>query len=249
MRDFAFSAYLTSVKVGTMNYFDLKLSIPNWQDEDKPREKLLLKGRNSLTDAELIAILLGSGIPGESAVELARRLLIAANNNLVQLSNLEVKDFRRFKGVGPAKAATIMAALELGRRRKDAVSAGSRRLLTSDDAYHVVRGDLEDIPHEEFWVVFLNKANSMITKKCISKGGIGGTVADIKIIFKQAIDLLASAIILVHNHPSGNLKPSQSDKELTRKMKQTGELMEVIVLDHLIITNNGYFSFSDHSLL
>lgn len=226
-----------------------KLSIKNWSEDDRPREKLLNKGRTTLSEAELIAILIGSGNISESAVELSRRILSTVQNDLHKLSRLTVLDFQKFKGIGQAKAITIIAALELGRRKKIQRQLKNTSISTSREAYIEFYQLFQDLLHEEFWVMYLNKANKMIARFCISKGGITGTVADIRIIMKQAVEQLACSVILAHNHPSGNLKPSKADVELTEKVKSAALLMDIQLLDHLIIGNDGYMSFADEGLL
>lgn len=223
--------------------------ILSWAEEDRPREKLLLKGKAALSDAELIAILIGSGTRELSAVDLSKVILQKAVNNLNELAKLSIKDLMKVKGIGEAKAISIIAALELGRRRKE--SEGVRRALISSsrDAYEQIQPYLLDLPHEEFWLLLLNRANEVIKPVQVSQGGVSGTVADPKIIFKFAIENLSSAIILVHNHPSGNLKPSEADKELTRRLSSAGKLLEIPVLDHLIFTDGGYLSFADEGML
>lgn len=233
----------------TMNYLE-KISIKNWSEDDRPREKLLLKGKSVLSDAELMAILIGSGNNDESAVELSRRILKdAAENNLNKLARLTVADLMKFKGIGEAKAISIIAALELARRRKPEDNEDKIKVSSSKSAYDFIKGDMMDLPYEEFWVLHLNRANQIIFKSMISRGGVAGTVADTKLIFKTAIEKLSSAVILCHNHPSGNLKPSEADIKLTRRLSETGRIMEIPVLDHLIVTDNGYFSFADEGLL
>lgn len=226
-----------------------KLNIKQWAEEDRPREKLLLKGKNALSDAELIAILISSGNKNETAVELAKRILASVNNDLNQLAKLNLTDLMKFNGIGEAKAITIAAALELGRRRKESTEEKKIKIGSSKNAYEAINDVLSDLPHEEFWVLYLNRKNEVIKKENISKGGIVGTVADGKIIFKHAVNHLASAIILCHNHPSGNLKPSDADIKLTKKLKEIGQLMDTPVVDHIIIGNNNYFSFADENLL
>ena len=223
--------------------------ILSWAEEDRPREKLLLKGKAALSDAELIGILIGSGTVSVSAVDLGRQILASAGNNLNALAKFSVKDLEKFKGIGEAKAIAIVAALELGRRRKEAELPEKQAISGSGDVFQLMQPHLTDLPHEEFWVLLLNRANAVIRKVQISSGGVSGTVADPKLIFKTALENLASALILVHNHPSGNLKPSQADKDLTQKMKQAGQLLEIPVLDHLILTERKYFSFADEGLL
>lgn len=225
------------------------LSIKSWSPEDRPREKLILKGKSALSDAELIAILLGSGTQAMSAVELAKKILQPADNNLHELARFTVRDLTRIKGIGQAKALTIVAALELGRRRKDLDAREKERITGSKDAYNLLKSDLMDIAHEEFWILLLNRANRVIRKLQVSQGGVSGTVADPKIIFKHALDELASAIILAHNHPSGNLNASQADLDLTKKLKEAGKLLDIQVLDHLIVAGQKYFSFADEGLM
>lgn len=226
-----------------------KLSIKEWAVEDRPREKMLAKGIRSLSEAELIAILIGSGSLDESAVELSRRVLAAANNNLNELGKRTIKDFQEFKGIGPAKAITISAAMELGRRRKESGPDEKVKVVTSSDAASIFKPMLSDLAHEEFWVLLLNRNNLVIDKMMVSSGGLSGTVIDVRIILKLALDKLACSIILCHNHPSGNLAPSEADKDITRKIKEAGKHMDIPVLDHLIIGNGSYFSFADEGLI
>jgi DNA repair protein RadC len=228
-------------------YNEIK-GIKSWAEDDRPREKLLLKGRAALSDAELIAILIGSGSADETAVGLSKRILYSLDNQLSQLAKLSVKDLTQFKGIGEAKAISIIAALELGRRRKDTETSKRIKITGSQSAFDVVYPHLGDLNHEEFWVIFLNRANEVIGKENISKGGVSGTVVDPKVIFKQAVQFPASAIILAHNHPSGNLKPSQADHQLTKKLKEAGKALDIPVLDHLIIGERDYFSFVDESV-
>jgi len=228
----------------------INMGIKSWAEEDRPREKLLLRGKESLTDAELLAILIGSGSKNETAVALCMRILKdAAENNLDELAKLDIAALRDFKGIGEAKAITIIAALELGRRRRLAQLGPKPAIKSSNDAFEVLQPRLGDLLHEEFWVLFLNRANIVVAAECVSSGGIAGTVADSKIIFKKAITYLASGIIAAHNHPSGNLKPSQADIQLTNKLSETGKLLEIPLLDHLIVTNAGYYSFADEGIL
>jgi DNA repair protein RadC len=225
------------------------LNIKSWAAEDRPREKLLLKGTAALSDAELIAILLGTGTASMSAVDVAKSMLQQAGNNLDDLARFTVKDLMKIKGIGEAKAIAIVSALELGRRRKDSGATDRPKIAVSKDAFDLLKGDLMDIPHEEFWVLLLNRANRVIKKHKISLGGVHGTVADPKIIFKTALEELASGIIVAHNHPSGNLTPSQQDIDLTRKLKEAGRLLEIQLLDHLIVAGKQYYSFADEGLL
>ncbi|MCB0756562.1 MAG: DNA repair protein RadC [Flavobacteriales bacterium] len=222
--------------------------IRSWAEDDRPREKLLLKGKSALSDAELIAILIGSGNTEETAVDLSKRILQSLNNNLSELGKLTVKDLMQFKGIGEAKAISIIAALELGRRRKDAEPEKRIKITDSRSAFDTIYPHLGDLNHEEFWVIFLNRANAVIGKQNISKGGVSGTVVDPKVVFKMAVQFPASGIILAHNHPSGNLKPSQADHQLTRKLKEAGKALDIPVLDHLIIGERDYFSFVDEGV-
>ncbi len=225
------------------------LNIKDWNPEDRPREKLLLKGTSALSDAELIAILIGSGTANLSAVEVSKKILQQGNNNLNQLAKLSVKDLMKTKGIGEAKAITIVAALELGRRRKEVDQEEKPKIGVSKDAYDQLKGDLIDLPHEEFWVLLLNRANRVLKKKKISEGGVSGTVADPKIIYKMALEELASGVVVAHNHPSGNLTPSQSDIDLTKRLKEAGRFLEIQLLDHLIIAGTKYYSFADEGII
>lgn len=226
-----------------------KLTVKAWAEEDRPREKFMLKGRHTLSDAELIAILLGSGSRTETAVELARRVLQESKNDLQLLGRMNLNDLTAFNGIGAAKAVTLMAALELGRRRKEVQSDPMKKIGCSEDAAGIFQPLLGDLGHEEFWVLFLNRANLMITHRQISKGGMSGTIADPRIIFQHALQFKATGIILCHNHPSGNLKPSDADIRLTKNLVEAGKVLEITVLDHLIVTQAGYYSFSDEGRL
>lgn len=225
------------------------LNIKSWAAEDRPREKLLLKGKAALSDAELIAILLGTGTASMSAVDVAKKILQHVNNDLNELARLTVKDLTKIKGIGEAKAITIVSALELGRRRKEVTTEERPKITNSKDIYDLLKAEFLDIPHEAFWIVLLNRANRVIKKHQISQGGVTGTVADPKLIFKIALEELASAVVLAHNHPSGNLTASQADIDLTKKLKESGKLLEIQVLDHLIVAGNTYMSFSDEGLM
>lgn len=207
-----------------------------------------MKGKAALSDAELIAILIGSGSADETAVDLSKRILQSLNNQLSELGKLSVKDLTKFKGIGEAKAISIIAALELGRRRKDSEPEKRIRITDSRSAFDVIYPHLSDLLHEEFWVIYLNRANAVIGKENISKGGISGTTVDPKVVFRMAVQIPASAIILAHNHPSGQLKPSQADHQLTRKLKEAGAALDIPVLDHLIIGERDYFSFVDEGV-
>src|SRR5690554_2089591 len=229
------------------SYQSIKIS--SLAEEDRPREKLILKGKSSLSDAELIAILIGSGTKALSAVDLSKHILGSVDNDLSQLAKLTVKDLQRFKGIGEAKAISIVSALELGRRRKVADPQKRAKITSSSDVYELMKPELMDESVEYFYAVLLNRANLVIKKQIISQGGTGATIAEPKLIFKYAMDNLASSIILVHNHPSGNLKPSESDIRLTRKLVEVGKNLELSVLDHVIFTDVGYFSFADESMI
>lgn len=224
-------------------------SIKQWAEEDRPREKLLLKGKSVLSDAELLGILIGSGTKSMTAVDLAKQILHSADNNLNKLARFSVNDLKKFKGIGEAKAINIVSALELGRRRKEAEHPKAQKVTCSKDAYKLIQPFLQDLSHEEFWILLLDRANQLIKPVSISQGGVSGTVSDPKIIFKNAIEALASGVILAHNHPSGNLKPSEADMRLTRQMQESGKLLEIPVLDHLIISDSGYLSMADEGLL
>lgn len=228
---------------------DEKLSISQWAEDDKPREKLLLKGKHSLSDAELIAILIGSGSKDETAVDLSKRILNSLDNNLVELSKMSVIDLCKFKGIGEAKAITIIAALELGRRRRESEAIQKKKITSSKDAFEILQTVLSDVLHEEFWILMLNRANQVIGKACISEGGASSTIVDPKKIFKNALENNAVAIVLGHNHPSGNLKASDDDIKITKKIIEAGNFLEISVLDHLIIGENAYFSFADEGLM
>jgi DNA repair protein RadC len=227
----------------------LPLNIKSWSPEDRPREKLLLKGTSAISDAELVAILIGSGTPKMSAVELSKKILLQGNNNLNELARLSVKDLMKIKGIGEAKAITIVAALELGRRRKEQDPEEKPKITSSKDAFDLLKGEMMDLSKEEFWVLLMNRANRVTKKKRVSEGGVSGTVADPKIIFKLALEELASGIIVAHNHPSGNLQASQSDIDLTRKLKEAGKFLEIQLLDHIIIANQKYLSFADEGMM
>jgi len=232
-----------------MQTYEERITIKLWAEEDRPREKLSMQGRRSLSDAELLAILIGSGSQTESAVELSKRILYSCGKDLNQLARLSIVDLSKFKGIGEAKAISIIAALELGRRRKENVSTELVKIGTSIDAYEVISSEFKDLNHEEFWIILLNRANRVTSKHLISKGGQAGTIADPKIIFNIALENHAASIILAHNHPSGNLKPSHSDLDLTRKLKSAGQFLDLPVLDHLIIADHGFLSFADEGIL
>lgn len=226
-----------------------KLSIKNWSEDDQPREKLKKLGRQILSDAELLAILIGSGNRKESAIELCKRILHQSENNINILAKLSVNDLMKFNGIGEAKAISIIAALELGRRRNSEDIITKTSITSSKLLYEYIKPKLEDLPHEEFWVILLSRSNKIIDKQLIGRGGISETTADIKLIFKKSIESLASGIILAHNHPSGNLKPSQSDINLTKKIIEASKLFDINVLDHLIIGDSNYYSFADEGII
>lgn len=230
-------------------YVKTRASLKSWAEEDRPREKMLLRGKHNLTDAELLAILLGSGSREETAVDLAKRMLQQFENDLNRLSQCSIKALTSFKGVGEAKAITIAAALEIGRRRQLSNLKDRPKIQSSRDAFDAIAPILLDLPHEEFWILLLNRANRVTGREMISTGGVSGTVVDAKIIFKKAVEGLASSIILFHNHPSGQLRPSQQDIDLTRKLKQAGQWLDINVIDHLIISQKGYYSFADEGMM
>lgn len=229
--------------------YENKITIKTWAEEDRPREKLSQQGRRALSDAELVAILIGSGSTTESAVDLSKRILNACKNDLNALAKLSIQDLSKFKGIGEAKAISIIAALELGRRRKEANILETNSITTSKDIYNILAPYYIDLPHEEFWVLLLNKGNKVLEKTLISKGGLASTIADPKIIFKAALNHQASNVILTHNHPSGTLKPSNADISLTKKLIEGGKILDIAILDHVIFTDKGYFSFADEGLL
>ncbi len=221
----------------------------NWKEDDRPREKLLSKGKNTLSDAELIAILIGSGNREESAVGLAKRILTFTSNNLNQLGKLSVNDLTQFKGIGGAKAISIITALELGRRRRLEEALERPKISSSKAVFDIMQPILGELNHEEFWVLYLNNSNKIIYKDQLSSGGITGTLVDVRMLFKKALELSSVAVILCHNHPSGSLKPSKSDIDLTKKIQQAGISLDIKILDHLLITEKAYFSFADSKLI
>ncbi len=225
------------------------MKITDWAVEDRPRERLWSKGPSSLSDAELLAILIGSGTRNHSALDLARELLAMAGNSLGDLGRLSAGEIRKIRGVGEAKAVTIAAALELGRRRKIAETGENPQIRSSSDVYNIMCPVMEDLPHEEFWILFLNRANRVTGRMKISQGGVSGTVTDVRIVMKKAIESLASGLVICHNHPSGNNSPSDSDIRITQKIKEAGALMDIQLLDHLIIAGKDYYSFADNGAL
>jgi DNA repair protein RadC len=227
----------------------MSLKITDWAVEDRPREKLIQKGTTSLSDAELLAILLSSGTKEKSAVDLGRELLSLVNNNLNALGKLTLADLKKLHGIGTARAVTIIAALELGRRRKLSEVPDIPQIKCSKDVAEIFQPLLSDLSHEEFWILFLNRSNKVINRMKLSQGGVSGTVTDVRMVMKKAIEYLASGIIVCHNHPSGNLNPSESDSKITQKIKEAGNLMDIQLLDHLIISEKDYYSFADNGVL
>ena len=225
------------------------ISIKLLAEDDRPREKLATLGRHSLSDAELIAIILGSGSRTETAVQLAQRMLSANKNNINELAKLSIGELKKFKGVGDAKAITVAAAFELGRRRNDSESIERIKITSSLVAYQIFQKRLCDLPHEEFWMLILNRANQVIKEENLSKGGISGTVVDVRLICKSAIENNASGIVIAHNHPSGQILASEQDKSITKKLKEALKTFEISLLDHLIIGDQKYFSFADDMML
>jgi DNA repair protein RadC len=226
------------------NYIN-HVPINKWAEDDRPREKMELKGRHALSDAELLAILISTGTKSESAVDLSKRLLQNAGNNLIELSKLCLSDFLKEKGIGKAKAMTIMAALELGRRRNGSEAASQEKITQSRQAYEIFRSLMGEMHYEQFWMLLLNRGNRLMRKIPISEGGISGTVVDPKKIFNIVLEAHASSIIIGHNHPSGNLEPSEADTRLTKKIRDAGNLLDVALLDHIIVSDDGYYSFAD----
>jgi len=224
-------------------------SIKDWSDDDKPREKLVQKGRAALSNAELIAILIGSGTKNETAVALSKRILSSANNNLNELGRVSIKKLMKFKGIGEAKAVSIAAAMEIGRRRQNEKAVSKAQISGSKAVFNLLQPLIADLPHEEFWIVYLNNSNKVIHKAQLSKGGITGTLVDIRLVMKQALEFGAVSLVLAHNHPSGTLKPSEADKKITKKLQKASEALDIRVLDHVIITQNNYYSFADNNLI
>ena len=232
-----------------MENYDTKIGIKSWAEEDRPREKLSGQGRRALTDAELIAILIGSGSRNETAVELSKRILYHYDNDLNKLGKASINELSNFKGIGEAKAISIIAALEIGRRRNDFETKPTDVISSSKDAYNIMRRHLVDLNHEEFWIILTGRSQKVLTKELVSKGGLSETVVDPKIIFSMALQHQASGIILIHNHPSGSLKPSQNDVYLTKRLSDAGKILGINIMDHLIISDNGYLSFGDEGII
>lgn len=222
--------------------------ITNWSEEDKPREKLMLKGKSVLSDAELIAILIGSGNRNESAVDLSKRILGSIDNNLNALGKLTIQQLMKFKGIGEAKAISIIAAMELGRRRRTEDVVDLTKITSSQTIFQIMQPIIGELPHEEFWIIYLNNSNKVISKSQLSKGGITWTLVDTRLVFKVALEMGATSLILCHNHPSGTIMPSDADKLITKKLKLAGDSLDVKVLDHLIITETKYYSFVDEGI-
>ncbi|MEM0993176.1 MAG: DNA repair protein RadC [Bacteroidota bacterium] len=230
-----------------MAYKTESLSIKNWAEDDQPREKLINKGAHVLSNAELIAILIRVGTKGESAVDLSKRILASVDHNLDELARRGAKELMKFDGVKTAKAVAIVAALELGRRRQLTDLKKRPQIQSSSDAYDLIAPILMDLPHEECWILLLNRANQVIGREQLSLGGMDGTVVDARMIFRKAIEGQATGIILIHNHPSGSLRPSQADIDITKRIRSAGEILSIQVLDHLIIAGKSYYSFADES--
>ena len=224
--------------------------IADLDEGDKPREKALSQGIRSLSNAELLAIIFGSGLPGKSVISMSQEILASCDNRLSRLSRLSIHEMKKkFKGVGTAKAISLAAAFELGLRTRDEDAALDPQIKCSTDIYNIMRTKLERLEYEEFWVLYLSRSNRIIYEECMSKGGVSGTITDIRLILKRALELLASGIILVHNHPSGNLRPSPDDDRITTKTKEAAKLLDINVLDHLIIPPTCYFSYNDNGRL
>ena len=232
-----------------MNEYNTSLPIKQWAEADRPREKMLLLGKQNLSDAELLAIILGSGSREETALDLSKRILASVDNNLNKLGKQDLKALQQFKGMGQVKSITLAAALELGRRRQNSEILEKPKITCSKDVYDLMHGRMIDLAYEEFWILLLNRANLVEHKIMISKGGVAGTVVDNKIIFKHALAHLASSIILVHNHPSTNNRPSKADIDITKKISEAGKMVDIKVLDHVIVAGQNYYSFSDENLL
>jgi DNA repair protein RadC len=229
-----------------METYTNHITIRNWAEDDRPREKFMLKGRHSLSDAELLAILIGSGTKQESALDLAKNILRLARENLAELSRLTIPDLLKVKGIGYVRATALLAALELGRRRNESEVIVKEKIKNSQDAFEILRSVIGDKPYEEFWIILMNRANKIIRKCCISEGGVSGTVVDPKKIFKIAIDNHASSIVLGHNHPSGTITPSEADIQITKKIRDAGIMLDIDVIDHLIIGDDRFYSFADN---
>lgn len=225
------------------------MNLKSLAEDDRPREKFLLKGKSAVSDSELLAIIMGSGNRDESAVELARRILNSVENNWHRLSQLSIKDLTKFKGVGEAKAISIATALEIGNRKSQQEVLERQQISSSKDAFEILQPHLSDLQTEEFWAIFLNHQNKILYKTCLFRGGIASSVADIRVVFKTALEHFSTQIIVAHNHPAGSLKPSKEDINITQKIKDAGKLLDIDLLDHLILTQNNYYSFKDEGIL
>ena len=223
--------------------------ITNWSEDDRPREKLMLKGKAALSDAELIAILIGSGSRNESAVELSRRILSSVDNNLNALGKLSLAQLTSFKGIGEAKAISIISAMDLGRRRRGEEAAELKQITSSKMIVEILQPIIGELPHEEFWLIYINNSNRVLSKSQLSKGGITATLVDVRLIFKNALEIGATGIVLSHNHPSGTLKASEADIKITKKIKLAAESLDISIIDHVIVGEHGYFSFADEGIL
>lgn len=236
-------------QISIMSKSSESFSIKKWSEGDRPREKLLHKGKETLSNAELLAILIGSGNREESAVDLCKRILHLYQNSLNQIAKLNVNQLQKFKGIGEAKAISIVSALEIGRRRGAEEALILNKISSSKDVFTIMQPLIGDLNHEQFWVLMLNNSNKVIHKFPLSKGGITATMVDARLVYKNALEHGATSLILAHNHPSGTLKPSQADQQITRKIKNGGELLDIKVLDHIIVTEKTYFSFADEGLI
>ncbi|MBP6576853.1 MAG: DNA repair protein RadC [Chryseobacterium sp.] len=225
------------------------MNLKSLAEDDRPREKFLLKGKSAVSDSELLAIIMGSGNREESAVELARRILNSVENNWHRLSLLSIKDLTKFKGVGEAKAISIATALEIGNRKSQQEVLERQQISSSKDAFEILQPHLSDLQTEEFWAIFLNHQNKILYKTCLFRGGIASSVADVRVVFKTALEHFSTQIIVAHNHPAGSLKPSKEDINITQKIKDAGKLLDIDLLDHLILTQNKYYSFKDEGIL
>lgn len=243
------NTYFSANQSKVMEDIQSSFSIKYWAEDDKPREKLMLKGKAALSDAELIAILIGSGSRDESAVELSKRILKSVDNKLNALGKLSHKQLMGFKGIGEAKAVTIAAAMELGRRRREEEGVDLKQITSSKAVFEIMQPIIGELPHEEFWIIYLNNSNKVIYKAQLSKGGLTGTVVDARLVFKTALEHNAVGIILSHNHPSGALNASDADRQITRQLKMAGQALDIKVLDHVIVTEKAYMSFADEGIL
>lgn len=225
------------------------MSLKYLADDDQPREKFLLKGKNALSDSELLAVILGSGNRNESAVELSRRILESVGNNWHHLSLLSISDLMKFNGIGEAKAISVAVALEIGRRRAAQEIPERAQIKSADDVFKILHPVMGDLRTEEFWVIYVNQNNKVLYKERISQGGISGTIVDVRLIMKTAIEQMATGIFIAHNHPSGNLRPSQEDIKMTKQIHEAGKIMNITLIDHLIITQDSFYSFANENLI